>query len=99
TPDEKVARWASRPIRIGPGSFVQPLVIGPNAVPVVRKAAEANAAPELAVLSAVAHGRGDVKTAVDVALTALRASGAAADFDLYYDCIVAALSPAARKGL
>ena len=32
-PCEAVARWAAVPIHLGGGSFVQPLVLGPSAVP------------------------------------------------------------------
>lgn len=59
TPVASVARWAAQPIELGhPGWDLKPLVLGPAQIPVVASAAEARAAPELAVLSALAHGPG-----------------------------------------
>lgn len=101
TPSEEVARWAAQPIPIGPGSRFQPLVLGPGAVPVISDLDDARRAPELAVLSAMAHGKGDIETAVQIALAA---STAAHELDrdrwlLYFQLIRAALSDAARKAL
>ncbi len=59
-PEPSVAVWCEQPIaldEIGYGS-VQPLVIGPAAIPVVTRRYDAAAQPELAVLSAIAHGEG-----------------------------------------
>jgi hypothetical protein len=55
-PRRGVAAWASEPIMQGPGSVYRPLVVGPEAVPIVRDVEIARQAPELAVLSATAHG-------------------------------------------
>ncbi|MDG6109501.1 hypothetical protein Daura_09410 [Dactylosporangium aurantiacum] len=56
-PARSVARWSSAPIRIGPpGSVVTPVTIGPDQVPVVTDLDTARRNPELAVLSALAHG-------------------------------------------
>jgi hypothetical protein len=53
------ARWARQPIDIGhPGFELRPLVIGPDEVPTILNPDKAQADPELAVLSAMAHGRG-----------------------------------------
>jgi hypothetical protein len=100
TPAIDVARWAAEPIRLGPGSFFAALVLGPDSVPVVTDPARAEAAPELAVLSAMAHGRGDVDRAVQIALAAVAGAKLVQDRDisvLYFDLIDAALSEAARK--
>jgi hypothetical protein len=99
TQSERVANWASRTIRLGPGSSFEPLVLRPSFVPVIEDATEARETPELAVLSAMAHGAGNVETAVRVALAA---ASAARELDrdhflLYFGLIVAALSKAARK--
>lgn len=99
TPSADVARWASERITLGPGVSMQPLVLGPSAVPVVADLDEAREAPELAVLSAMAHGKDVVETAVQVALAA---TTAAHGLDrerwlLYFQMIRAALSEAARK--
>jgi hypothetical protein len=56
-PDAAVARWCAKPIELGhPGFRLQPLVAGPEAIPVVVEPEEAERDPELAVLSALAHG-------------------------------------------
>jgi hypothetical protein len=56
-PDETMASWCRRPMELGPGMGVlTPVVLGPLAVPVVTNRATARKAPELAVLSAMAHG-------------------------------------------
>ena len=101
TADDAVAAWAAEPIAIGGGSLFKPLVIGPRGVPIISNLEQARGAPELAVLSAMAHGRGDVDIAVQIALTV---AGATAGLDpdrraLYSDLVMAALSEAARKAL
>ncbi|WP_280397935.1 hypothetical protein [Nocardia carnea] len=57
--DEKIARWADRPITAasnGRTSFVVfPLVLGPHNVPIVTDPAEATADVPLAALSAITH--------------------------------------------
>ncbi len=75
TPRRRVERWAAEPIEIGHPSFVLvPLVLGPSNVPALVDREQAQAIPELAVLSAVVHGRG--KHALEVALRAIDAAGA-----------------------
>lgn len=98
-PDPKVATWASRPIRLGERGTFAAFVVGSEGVPVVDDLAEALRAPELAVLSAVAHGHGAVDDAVRLALVAAQASAeaGAGHFAVYYDLILSALSEAARK--
>jgi len=96
-----VAAWAAEPIPIGGGSVFRALVIGPRGVPVISSAEQASGAPELAVLSAMAHGQGDVEIAVQIALSAAGAmQGLHPDRRaLYSDLVMAALSEAARKAL
>jgi hypothetical protein len=98
-PKASVARWAAAPIELGPGSRFTPLVIGPDAVPVVTDEAQAIAEPELAILSVIAHGQGDVERAVRIALAASVASESLdEDLGLLYSSLIrAALSDAARK--
>ena len=99
TTSEKVARWAARPIELGPGASLAPLVIGPRGVPVVTAFEEAEGDPELAVLSVMAHGKGDPELAARIGLAAAKAS-ARLDEDrglLYWSLIRSALSEAARK--
>ena len=59
TPSEAVAEWCRGAIDLGPGGAMTPLVVGPAAVPVVDDVGVAERAPELAVLSVLAHGQGD----------------------------------------
>ncbi|MGQ0775153.1 MAG: hypothetical protein ACT4NY_12160 [Pseudonocardiales bacterium] len=54
--DAAVAAWCARPIEIGPGWRGVPLVLGPDRVPVLTEVGQAAGVPELAVLSALAHG-------------------------------------------
>lgn len=102
TTDPSVAAWCAKPIELGLcGSTVKPFVLGPSAVPVVTDVAAAREKPELAVLSAMAHGRSDVDVAVPVAVTAL---AAAAGLDqeratLYGDVVLSCLGEAARRAL
>jgi hypothetical protein len=98
TPNESVATWARTPLSLGPGGVWEPLVIGPSAVPVVREVAAAVRDPELAVLSAMAHGGGEPGVAVEIALAAL-AAAAGLDEDralLYSDLVRVSLGEAAR---
>lgn len=101
TTDERTARWAGKPSSLGPGSVLTPLVIGPAGVPLVTDKERAKQEPELAVMSAMTHGRGDVKTAVQVALSALEGSRPLARERrmVYLDLVEAALSEAARKAI
>jgi hypothetical protein len=99
-PDVEVAAWASATISGGPGWSLQPLVLGPDLVPVIVEPAQAAARPELAVLSAMAHGkRLPPEQAARVAATALQAAARQDDGPgmLYYDLVVDSLSAAARK--
>ncbi len=65
TPDERVATWAAKPIDVGLGfGTLQPIVLGPARVPEITDRADATAEPELAILSAVAHGNGPNGSAV-----------------------------------
>ncbi|WP_437827409.1 hypothetical protein [Sorangium sp. So ce1153] len=56
-PDPDVAAWCAAPIETGiPGFILRPPVLGREAIPIVTDPAEAVRRPELAVLSALAHG-------------------------------------------
>jgi hypothetical protein len=100
TADDGCARWAARPINMGGGSRLIPKVIGPSGVPEITDEAVARADPELAVLSAMAHGKdADAAKSVRIALAAQLAS---VDLDedrstLYCDLILHSLSEAARR--
>ena len=99
SPVMAVAEWASQDIIVGPERSWAPHVIGPAGVPKVTDAEEARAAPELAVMAAIAHGNApDGRATLEAALGAL---GRVDDEHgmVYYDLIVAALGEAAQQEL
>ena len=96
----EVARWARAPIELGPpDSRLCPIVIGPDAVPPIDDAEVARSAPEFAVLSALAHARGE--RAVGTAHAALvAADGLDPDRGrIYADLVLHALGEAERAAL
>jgi hypothetical protein len=99
TATDAMAAWCRQPIALGPGNLFAPLVVGPASVPVVEDAQEAERDPELAVLSAMAHGRQLRGEAIGRA--ALRALQHLTEDRqvLYSDLVLAALSDAARTAL
>jgi hypothetical protein len=94
-----MARWSREPIAIGPGNVFCPLVVGPSSVPVVEDVAVAEADPELAILSVLAHADGSHAEPVGRAalVATLRLSGERQL--LYCDLILAAVSKATRAAL
>jgi hypothetical protein len=101
TPDPAVARWASQPIDLGDGMIFRPRVIGPEGIPQVTDRDQAVREPQLAVLSVVAHGGGEVEAAVSIARAAVSAVLSLPEEQrlLYSVLIESALSEAARKAL
>jgi hypothetical protein len=102
TPDETVARWAAMPIDLGGGNIFVPCVLRPAAVPEVVEPEQAKLEPELAVLSAMAHGRDvDAAKAARIAFAAQTASSGLDDdrSRLYFDLVSSSLSEAARREL
>jgi hypothetical protein len=101
TVDRRVADWARKPIVFGPeAGHLTPLVLGPDELPAITDPVEAASSPELATLSALAHGRDDdVEQAARIAAAAVEAVLRLPDRRgvLYYDLIIAALGEAARK--
>ena len=99
TASESMADWCRRPIELGPGGAVTPLVIGPASVPVVDDVTLAERDPELAVLSVMAHGQDP--NAEMLGRAALLATLQLSDERqvLYSDLVFAALSEAARTAL
>ena len=98
TVDESVARWARRPVEIGGDNQFKPWVLSPSGVPRITDQATAKQDPELAVLSAVAHGRDSavqIALAAEIALLDLDAERST----LYRDILTEALSEAARRAL
>ncbi len=102
TVSDRVARWASRPIDLGGGNHFVPLVLGPSGVPEITDRQRAINDPELAVLSAMAHGKdADTAKAAQIAATAMTASIGLDDerAKLYFDLVHASLSAAATEAL
>ena len=102
TVEEAVARWAAEPIALGqPGFVLTPLVLGPGAVPIVTEPSVAAEAPELAVLSAMAHGRGPEEVALGIAQAALEVVRGLDDerAKLYADLVLNRLGIAAKAAL
>lgn len=102
TAQDTVARWASRPVELGGGNRFTPLVLGPSGVPEITDEAQAQSDPELAVLSAMAHGKdADIGKSAQIALAAQMASlGLDEDrSNLYFDLVLSSLSEAARRAL
>jgi hypothetical protein len=102
TTNNRTAHWASQPIDLGPGGTLRPLVLGPDGVPIITDPQKAQRFPELAVMSVMAHGHGDVPTAVKLASLAAQAAQSTESLDsdmqaLYLDLIETALGEAARK--
>ncbi|WP_437608182.1 hypothetical protein WMF20_46360 [Sorangium sp. So ce834] len=100
TIDAAMARWSARPIDTGhPGWTLTPLVLGPEGVPVVTDAEQAKAAPEVVVLSAMAHGEGEAGEAIGVAFLAAAAGLDQERRALYADVVLSSLNAAARRTL
>jgi hypothetical protein len=102
TPYEAVARWAGQRVSMGGIHHFVPYVLGPSGVPKVTDEAQARNSPELAVLSAMAHGRdANSECALNIALAAQSAS-VRLDADrskIYCDLIMNSLGEAARHAL
>ena len=97
--DQAVAVWASERLEVGPGHAFQPLVLGPDLVPRVT-AAEAEQAPEMGVLSVIAHGH--EADGLELALSVIPAISQIEDDarrEMFYDLVAAGLSAAAQEEL
>jgi hypothetical protein len=99
-PDPIVAAWCAEPIELGvPGFVLRPPVLRRIDIPIVTDAAEAARRPELAVLSAMAHGESEQGTTIAAAvLPAIQGL----DDDrarFYYDLVYNSLDEAARRAL
>jgi hypothetical protein len=95
-PRPAVARWARQPIELGHPDFcLRPIVFGCDQIPRIPNEAAARAAPELAVLSALAHRD------LQAALLARAGLDTVSEDNkkLYWDVIIAALPALARRTL
>ncbi|WP_437289372.1 hypothetical protein [Sorangium sp. So ce406] len=100
TIDAAIARWCARPIDTGhPGLTLTPLVLGPEGVPVVTDAEQAKAAPEAAVLSAMAHGQSASAEAIGAAFLAAAAGLDEERRAVYADLVLSSLNEAVRRTL
>ena len=100
-PSAAVAAWCAEPIETGvPGFVLRPPVLQRAAIPVVTDPAEAARRPELAVLSAMAHGEtaqgATIASAILPALQDLEDDGRAR---FYYDLVYNSLNEATRRAL
>jgi hypothetical protein len=95
-----VANWCATPIVVhDPGMVLRPFVLGPDQVPVVTDPAVATSNPQLAVLSAIAHGsRRDHASVLDAMLAGLNVVDHA-HANLYADIVLRVLPQAARRYL
>jgi len=100
SPDPAAAAWCGTPIVVGgPGMTLRPLVLGPADVPVVTNPDLARHQPELAVLSAIAHGKQHGEKGVFHALLAALEAVDKNHADLYADLVLKALPEAVRAYL
>jgi hypothetical protein len=99
-PDAAVARWCAQPIELGhPGFVLHPLVAGPSAIPLLMDEQAARRDPELAVLSAMAHGQAEVGPAIARTVMAAVEGLEAERVRLYVDLALSSLNEAARHAL
>jgi hypothetical protein len=99
-PDPAVAAWCAEPIETGiPGFVLRPPVLGREAIPVVTDPAEAARRPELAVLSALAHGETDHGAAIAAAVLPAVAGLGDERARFYGDLVLNSLNEAARLAL
>lgn len=97
-PDPRTAARCATPIPLGhPGLVLQPLVLGPDQVPIVTDPAQAGHNPALTVLSATAHGNHPDRNQILRTLMGLLVD--ADHRERYADIVLAALPEAARRYL
>jgi hypothetical protein len=94
-----VAARSAQPIVIGPQSVIGPFVLGPGSVPVITADEQARSMPEVAVLSAMAHGRSKVGPQVALAALAGLAGLEEEHAMLYGDVMLSCLHEAAKRAL
>jgi hypothetical protein len=99
-PDPAIAAWCARRIETGiPGFALTPPVLGRGAIPIVTDPAEAARRPELAVLSAMAHGEGEHGAAIAAAVVPVVARLGDERGRFYGDLVLNSLNEAARRAL
>lgn len=99
-PEAAVASWAHTPLPSAPGHPAWgPMVLGPDETPHITTASEAEQAPELALLSAIAHGGNENAKALLDALPAALATMPGEMLPAYLAMLYATLAPALRAQL
>lgn len=99
-PDAAVARWCAEPIELGhPDFMLRPLVMGPTSIPVILEKQAAQKDPELAVLSAMAHGHEEVGASIAQTVLAAVRGLDTERVRLYVDLAMSSLGEAARNAL
>ena len=99
-PDPDVAAWCAEPIETGiPGFVLHPPVLGRAAIPVVTDPVEAARRPELAVLSAMAHGETEHGAAIAAAVLPTIRSLDDERARFYGDLVLSCINDAARRAL
>lgn len=99
-PFDEIAAWAATPIELAPGmGAVTPRVLGPGMVPWVTDATTARSNPELALLSAAAHGADEKALAILDVLPVALAELPRAMLPGYLAMLYTLLAPALRKRL
>lgn len=102
TVEQAISRWAEKTIELGPGSHCRPCVIGPANTPAVTALKDAERNVELAVLSAVAHGKDSDKALAERIARAATAACRSIDEErskLYLDLIDVSLKHSASEAL
>ncbi|HEX7841547.1 MAG TPA: hypothetical protein VF469_28945 [Kofleriaceae bacterium] len=102
TTSPRVAHWASQPIDVGNGTVFRQHIIGPGSIPKLTDPERAAREPELAVLSAMAHGRRNTPAARRIAVAAFAGLSRLPDDDqrlLYSLLVERSLGAALRKAL
>ncbi|MGX1770957.1 hypothetical protein ACWIGW_02500 [Nocardia brasiliensis] len=93
-PNKRTATYCRKPIDVAPEFTLKPLVLSPEDIPVVTDPATATANPELAVLSAIAHGDHPDRESI---LTILATCVLPAEHGTMYIDLVTGLLPAAAR--
>jgi hypothetical protein len=97
---EEVARWCAQPHAYDrAGNTFQPFVIGPSKIPWITDLDQAQAQPELTVLSAITHAREPGSEAIALSAFLTYASSGNPRATQYIDAILMWLSPPARRAL
>lgn len=98
--DARTAAWCATPIELGyPDARITPLVLGPDQLSVVTDPGGAPGKPELAVLSAIAHGPDPDRTDVLDSLLAVLTTVDQQRAQLYLDVVLDALPQTAQRYL